>query len=698
MIPKLYESTETEYLTNGLGSLADAITCVVTEERNGGYELKMVYPVDGLHYKDIKQSRIIYATPADGAEPQPFRIYHISKPLKMQVEVDAEHISYQMSHIPVSPCSSSSAAGALVMLKNNAAEECPFEFWTDISATGTFQIKEPVSMRSRLGGTEGSILDVYGGEWEFDKYTAKLHKERGTDRGVNIRYGKNLTDIKQEENIQNTYTGIYPYWKGTPEGSEEEVVVELSEKVIRSSNYKNFPYARTLPVDFSSQFESKPTESQLRTKANAYVKANALGVPSISIDISFVALWQTEEYKNIANVERVNLCDTVTVEFEKLGVSATAKVVKTEYNVLLERYNKIELGNARSTLASTIADSIKEATDQLKGSYATKSLLKQSVKRATNLITGGLGGYVVLKLNADSQPEEILILADNPDYLKAKKLWRWNKGGLGYSKTGYNGEYGLAITMDGHIVADFVDTGTLTANIIRAGILSDVAGKNFWNMETGEFSLAANTKIGGKTAKTIAEDAVDAQTQTTIFNKLTNNGETQGIYLQNKKLYINASYIVTGILKDVNENTVFNLSTGALTIKKGSINLGNGNFKVSTDGTLTAEGATINGTLRTKTSSSYTELADGVLKGGSVSFGSKTQHGRITFTDSWTGGGKGMGIHSSYLSLCGTLYTSTSVNPTTLSKGYTGTVNIAFIKNGDVYASDHKFVNGLLVS
>ena len=245
MIPILYPANEQNFENNGIGRLSDAVSCAVSEERNGPFELEMEYPVDGEHYSDIALSCLILADPAPDRDAQLFRIYKITKPLNGIVTVYAEHISYQLSHIPVSPFAASGVAASLTGLKSNAAEECPFEFWTDKTTQAKFEVTEPASIRSRLGGNDGSILDVYGGEYEFDNYLVRLWAARGADRGVTLRYGKNITDLTQEEHISNAITGIYPYWKS------EDVLVTLPEKVIRAENAFSYPYQRTIPLDMS---------------------------------------------------------------------------------------------------------------------------------------------------------------------------------------------------------------------------------------------------------------------------------------------------------------------------------------------------------------------------------------------------------------------------------------------------------------
>lgn len=483
MIPILYAPEEVNFTSQGLGSLTDCISCVVTEKRNGEYTLSIVYPTDGIHFEDIRDSCQIAVIPSDGATKQYFRIFKTKKKSNGNVEINAEHISYQLSHIPTMPFTASTVQEALVKLKANAAEDCPFTFNTDKTTEATYNQVAPASIRSRLGGTEGSILDVYGGEYEWNNYTVNLWASRGIDRGVTLRYGKNIIDISQEDNIASTITGVCPFYQG------ETSIVTLPEKVIESSYAANYPYPRTVVLDLSSEFETEPTEAQLRAKAIAYINNNNIGIPKISIDVNFVALWQTEEYKDIAPLERVKLCDTVTVQFEKLGINAKAKVIATEYDVLNERYNKITIGDAKSTLAETITETAEKVAE------VDKSFIASAINNATSLITGNQGGYVVLRKDANGKPYEILIM-DDPDIDQAQKIWRWNASGLGYSSDGYEGPYGLAMTIDGAIVANFITSGMLNANIIKAGILTDIAGKFYLNMQTGELAMQDGTFNG----------------------------------------------------------------------------------------------------------------------------------------------------------------------------------------------------------
>lgn len=384
MKPILYEKNEAEFTSNGIGRLSDAISCVVTEARNGVYELTAEYPADGIHAKEIIQSRIIFAVPAEGKDPQAFRIKEITKPINGTFSIYAEHISYQLSFIPVSPFEASTCRGALQGLKANAAETCPFDFWTDKETANTFRLKEPASIRSVLGGTQGSILDIFGSaEYEFDMYTVKLYQNRGSDRGVTFRYGKNIVDLEQEESLENVYTGVYPFWSGETE-EEGEIIVTLPEKVLHAATAANYPFQRTVPLDLSGSFESQPTVAQLRTAAQRYIENNNIGYPKVSLKVDVAALWQAEEYKDLAIFEQVNLCDTVTVIFPKFNIEVQAKVTQLEWDVLRERYISIYIGDSRTDLADTINMDQKAATEAL-NSFSSK--VEADIGRFKNITT-----------------------------------------------------------------------------------------------------------------------------------------------------------------------------------------------------------------------------------------------------------------------------------------------------------------------
>lgn len=616
MIPILYEGNEQSFTSNGLGRLSDAISCKVVEERNATYELEMTYPVNGVHFNELQESRIILAQPFDGGLTQPFTIYQITKPLNQVVTVKAQHISYQLSGIVVMPYEANSAIAAIAGIKNNSSTTNPFNFTTDKTTVAHFENSVPTSARALLCGQSGSILDVYGkGDYEFNRFDVNLRLNRGSDNGVTLRYGKNITDCKNVIDITNVYTGIVPYW-----ADGEGNLVTLPEKIVLSGHESEYPFKIIKSVDMSGRWETAPTIPQLREAAQNYVASNQGWLTKNNITVSFVALWNTEEYKNIAPLERVKMCDVVHVEIPKFGISYSTKVIKTDYNVLLERYNSITLGDTYYTLSKYFQEELTQAEEQ------QSSHMQQAIARATKLIQGGLGGHVVFNVNADGEPQEILIM-DTDDIRTAVNVIRMNLAGIGFSTSGYNGPFNTAWTIDGHFVADYIDTGTLHADLIKTGVLQDAAGVNYWNMDTGDFRLTNAAKIGNSTIASVAQvvdgDAAtlnEAQiyanngitsydtylNQTKVFNKLTNNGAAQGIYMSNGQLYINGTYIktgtldaslvnvtninasniTTGILQDSSGNTKWNLSTGALSSKKFSVD--STYFQLSEAGAITS--------------------------------------------------------------------------------------------------------------
>lgn len=363
MIPCLYASTETKFDNNGIGKLADAQSCVVTEKRNGSFELEMVCPADGIHAESLEEGNIILAKPSDTGRTQPFRIYKIATPIDGKLVVKARHISYQLNFITVSPFATTSCTGALAGLENHAASDCPFAVWTDISSNAAFRLSTPSSFRNCLGGIDGSVLDTFGGEYEWDRYEVKLHRCRGADHGVHITYGKNLTDFRMEKNIENVITGLHPYWQNSETGE----VTELPEKVVLMEQ-RSVPYQKYSVLDCTAGFQDKPTAEMLRSYAQEYLKNTSLTEPQVDIDIDFIQLWNTPDYADVVEAEQVSLCDTVHVFISKLGIEVSSKVTETEYDVLLERYKSITLSNSlvssRNSSLTTALSSIRNTANE----------------------------------------------------------------------------------------------------------------------------------------------------------------------------------------------------------------------------------------------------------------------------------------------------------------------------------------------
>lgn len=583
MTPILYNANERDFDHNGIGALSGCVSATAIWSRNGEMELELVYPMDGIHFDEIKLRRIILAAPDQQSRAQPYRVYDISKPLDGLVTVYARHVAYDLMGIVDQPYTAASVTAALNGLRTNAVTDCPFDFWTDKDTVAKMEVSVPTSAWELLGGTQGGILDTYGGEYEFDRWTVKLHKQRGYDRGVAIRYGKNMTSLTQDQSCEAVYTGVYPFWADV-DGN----IVQLDDRIVSAPG--SYGFTRIYPLDLSAEWEDEPTKDQLKARAERYIKDNNIGVPKVSLSVAFYPLDQSEDYQGIAMLEQVGPCDTVTVEFPRLGVSAVAECVGIKYDVLSERYDELEIGDARTTLADTIVAQGQEIQQR-----PSDSTMRAAVMQLTAAILGASGGAVrLLDTNNDGMPDELYI-ADNDDPAKAKKVWRWNYAGWGASSNGYNGPFTLGATLEGGIVADFITAGTLNASLIRAGVLTDTKGKNYWDMSTGEFRLAATTTVGGDTVDSIADSAASSAisdydttlTQQKVFDRLTNRGQVQGIYLQDGRVYINGTYIKTG---DVDAKNV-SLS-GAFTVyqNQGGIKGGTVGYMRGSTGTRETDG------------------------------------------------------------------------------------------------------------
>jgi len=470
MIPILYDGTETQFASNGIGRLADATDCKVTEKRNGEYELTLTYPITGKYYSQIKEGMIISATHDDHGDRQPFRIYHRSAPMGGLVTFDAHHITYDLNHIVVDPITATSAGDAFGQIERLTTPLVPYSFWTDVTTGGTFTLSTPATARSALGGVRGSILDVFGGEYEWTADKVYLRNERGRRTDITIRYGKNLTDLTQTVDVLDTYNAIVPFWFDEETGT----LVTLPEKYVAKADI-------TTPVlavmDFSAEWEKAPSVEALRAKATSYLSNNRPWVPSENIKISFVQLWQTEEYKDVAALQRLGLCDRVNVYYPALGITAEhVEIIKVVYNVLLDRYDEMELGDARSTFGETLIKPMEEAIEAATQKLPTKSFLQREIDRATSIITGGGGGNVLFVYDSNGKFTDIMIM-DTADQATAQQVLRINMDGIGFSSTGVNGPFYSAWTLDGHFVSNAVTAGMMTANMVRGGTF-ELGGAN----------------------------------------------------------------------------------------------------------------------------------------------------------------------------------------------------------------------------
>lgn len=351
MIPIIYESTEIDFSSNGLGRLRDCISCKVTEERNGVYELEIEYPVTGANYNLIRPGRIIGCTHEDSDDIQPFDIVGMEKPIDGTVVVKGVHISYRQSGMVVRGSGITSLKDAFLKLEYDAVPDNPFTYWSDhdmeASADITAFDKTPRSVRQYLGGVDGSILDIVGGEYEFDKFSVTLWTNRGTRRDFAIRYGVNLTDYNEEIDYSETFNTCIPYWT-----DNQGNFVVGDKQTSGQPTYSGREICAAL--DVSDKFNSKPTKAKVNTAGRSYMKANETYAAQNNIEINFVRLQDLEGYEQYTNLLNCKLCDSIRVIFPLHGIDRWFKIVKTVYDVLNDRYEEMELGSLQTTLADAL--------------------------------------------------------------------------------------------------------------------------------------------------------------------------------------------------------------------------------------------------------------------------------------------------------------------------------------------------------
>lgn len=535
MYPILYEeiTSGTVPQHNGLGVLSDASSVIVEQERNSIYELTMEYPKSGIHAEEIGLRRVLKVKPNFTDEPQLFRIDRIGKTLNGKFTVYAKHISYDLSGYIISSGSANNAASACLLLEEAADG---YTISTDKQVTANFAISEPASVKSYFAGKKGSFLDVYGtAEIKYNNFDVRFLLHAGQDRGVTIRYGKNLLELSQETDASNLYTHVMCFYK-TGDGQP------ISGTKVSTGLTLDVP--KVLTVDVTSEFDTTPTVQELTDKATAYISSHNLTTPANNITLDFV---QSGELTN-----RVDLCDTVTIYYEALGISrASVKCIRTKWDCLREKYIETEFGDVKASLSDTVTESKSTAEEakatadtaaqqagskkrvfintptppydvgdlwtnsddiyfcatartsgenfdpedwELATNYMDRSAMNEAITEATEIITGNAGGYIIWHdSDGDGYPDEILAM-NTPDINTATDVLRINKNGIGLSTTGYNGQYITAATAQG-IVADSITTGNLdaarvniqhlTASMIKGGKLT-LGGLN---NQAGTFEL-----------------------------------------------------------------------------------------------------------------------------------------------------------------------------------------------------------------
>ena len=351
MIPILYESSETAFISNGIGRLPDCSNFDVVEERHGVYTATFDYPVDGMNYGELMLGRTIAVTHDDSGEIEPFDLVAVSRPINGVVTFTAEHVSYRLNKKVIKDRYSGNLAGIMGFL---TGQEYGFQFETDIPSSGNaveVTSSYPVPVRKYLGGMEGSLLDTFGGEYEFKGFKVILHKARGEKKDFAIRYGLNMADYNEDIDYSETYTKVMPYWIGSSGNNSEAIVVG---DIVDSGQPYYSGLDNCVPLDLSDKFDTKPTKAQLNSAALSYMASNQPYLAQHNIKIDFIRLQDSPEYAQFKSLLSCKLCDSIEVIFPRYGTRGFFKIVKVSWDPLKERYNYMELGDLQTSLADAL--------------------------------------------------------------------------------------------------------------------------------------------------------------------------------------------------------------------------------------------------------------------------------------------------------------------------------------------------------
>ena len=405
MRPILFNKNETAFDTYGLGEL-NVTKGNVTRERNGNYTLYSEIPANDPMVATLEKEMKVKADAGLRTKNQTFEISRIVKDSSNIVKIYGQHISHKLEYMVLRNATAfnGSAFSALSIWRGALIGDLTFDVWSDIQTTGkgVFDISKMENARQALGGVEGSILDIYGGEYEFDNMTVRLHKQLGRTAPTVLEYGRNILSAELDETIESAYTSVLPYATYTPDKPEgdtsdsqpDPVTVTLPENYVDSKYKALYAHRRIKVVDFSSEFKSDskskdiPTPDKLRKIANDYMERNEIGKPKINIKIEYADLARTLDYADRGWIEEVELCDIVPVYYPQIGLTdETLKITTITYDFVNERNESVEFGdigtNVRATMQSGLAgrvDDIAKAQQDFENSLPDYLLNAQGNK------------------------------------------------------------------------------------------------------------------------------------------------------------------------------------------------------------------------------------------------------------------------------------------------------------------------------
>lgn len=518
----LYEKGTTDFTKNGLGYLTDVLNAKVVEELNGEYSLTFDYPTEAIKSNELIEGRLVKCKVSDGTQ-QCFIIKNIVKTYD-KITITCSHLFYLLLDDLAEDIypQNLSPKPFLDWILQRANYQLPFTTTSDVSVQKTGRYIRRNIVDVILGKEDNSMVNLFGIEIKRNNFNIALNSRVGADRGEKLIYGKNITGINITTDANSIYTRIMPV------GYDGLLLPEL---YVDAPNINDYPYPKIAIFEFSDIKYDPEDEKAYHTLSDAYdalreqveiLYDNGVNLPQINVKVDWLELSKTEEYKQYSALERVSLGDTIHAEI--FGLNYTTRVIKITYNPLTDLIEQFEIG----TLQPTFATEMNNYEIELQ-KINPASILDDAKSDATSLITQAMGGYVY-KTNDE------LYIMDNEDPNQAVHVWRWNINGLGYSSTGINGTYGLAMTMDGQIVADFITTGVLTTSVIQGyDSLTTQVSNN-----TGQISVLTQS-VGELNSKIqdIADITTSGESSYAIVN-LDNVNESQPIMI---KVYPNRNNI-----------------------------------------------------------------------------------------------------------------------------------------------------------
>lgn len=362
--PLIFDSIETNYTSQGNGALSDAISCLVTENLNGSYELEMKYPATGLHAEYIIPDNIIVCQANLNALRQAFRIYEVKQEINGIATIYARHISYDLNGYPVEPFTAASLTEALEGLLGNAQFPAPFSIDADFTSSADFSVSVPSPIRSWFGGREGSLIDIYGGEWEYDNFSCHLRQKRGQDNNVRVQYSKNMSKYTKDVKSDSLYSHVCAYWH------DEETDTTVQGDYVPTGITQ---VTRIKFLDTSTEYEEAPTAATLTAYAQG--KAPAYNSAAVNVSVEVIPMNDIQDL--------IELGDTVHVYYQ--NDIFTTRCVTVVWNVLKEMYDSISVGALKTSLAATINSSVAQ------DGYATKKDVASMIQKNAAAKIVGVG-------------------------------------------------------------------------------------------------------------------------------------------------------------------------------------------------------------------------------------------------------------------------------------------------------------------